>query len=266
MTAPDLLTLVTALRQQVDPTTGQHFPAGTASVLHQPPVVSALNRLGRAVQLTQRVEEASAAASIPHELLTTLCGDLRALGYEPTVHQVANVLIGSRKIADGRLRGLPAYARYRGEYTRTFVRQYCLDFANQHPAVLLKRLSGEKQQELREHRRAADREWEAVDFFDGPAFDHLDDGKAAELTREVKQLGLRKTDEFLPEYMAVARKRYPRAYEPWTKAEKALLVEAMCYTNRAELLLPVFGRSVNSLVNAGKQLIFASQQRGRKVA
>ena len=43
-----------------------------------------------------------------------LLRDLRDLDYRPTPGQVARVLTGSRSIADPRLRGVPAYRRYRG--------------------------------------------------------------------------------------------------------------------------------------------------------
>ena len=113
----------------------------------------------------------------------------------------------------------------------------------------------------RQLRASRDEAWRTVDFFDAGDFDKLSDSKATELYREVEQLGLRKVTENLPDYMARARTHVPRAFEPWTREEKALLIEAMCYTNDCEKLAGIFGRSKSAIRQEGKRLIWNSQQR-----
>ncbi|MEL7159935.1 MAG: hypothetical protein AAFN92_04195, partial [Bacteroidota bacterium] len=110
-------------------------------------------------------------------------------------------------------------------------------------------------------RKTVSEPWREVPFFREATFDKLDDDKAAELSRAVTALGLRKTTDRLPEYMARARKHLPRAFEPWTREEQALLIEAMCYTNDADKLAGIFGRSAGSLTKMGQRLIYDSQQR-----
>ena len=74
---------------------------------------------------------------------------------------------------------------------------------------------------------------------------------------------LRRKADRLPEYIARARVNHPRSFEPWTKEEQALLVEAMCFTNNQEKLADIFGRTATSIVLAGQQLIYESEQAHR---
>ena len=83
--------------------------------------------------------------------------------------------------------------------------------------------------------------------------------------REVEALGLRKPTDRLPAYMAKARTHLPRSFEPWTREERALLIEAMCYTNDSDKLASIFGRSAAAVREEGKRLIWDSQ-RTNKVA
>jgi hypothetical protein len=65
--------------------------------------------------------------------------------------------------------------------------------------------------------------------------------------------------------MARARQRLPRAFEPWSREERALLIEAMCYTNDSERLAPLFGRSAASLRDMGKKLIWNSRRESQVI-
>ena len=242
MTLTDLTTLLDALTQRTNPVTGEL--AAADSCLQQDDVqqdiVALINRLR---------DRQTAAATLTESEITELCAELRALEYSPTVAQVARVLTGSRSIADPRLRSLKGYRRYRGVFTRRvltdLLKQYreLIEGPSAPPAV------------------RAEKPWRQVDFFDTEAFDKLTDDKATELYREVEALGLRKATDRLPDYMARARTHLPRAFEPWTREERALLIEAMCYTNDAEKLASIFGRSKSAVRQEGKRLIWNSQQR-----
>ena len=130
-------------------------------------------------------ERETAAATISEAEITACCESLRELGYTPTVNQVAKVFIGSRSIADPRLRAVPSYRKYRGLLTRRAIRD------------LLGRFE-ELIRGPRQLRASRDEAWRTVDFFDAGDFDKLSDSKATELYREVEQLGLRKVTENLP--------------------------------------------------------------------
>lgn len=187
---------------------------------------------------------------ITQEEVDRLHRELIELDYKPSPEQMARVLTGSRSIADARLRGLAAYARYRGKLSRREVKERLSEL----------RLP---EAEAAGKRPADDEGWKGVDFFDTGAFDKLSDDKAEELKGEVNVLGFRKATERLPEYMRKARKRLPRAFEPWTREERALLVEAMCYTNDGERLAAIFGRSEAAVKREGKRLIWKSRAEAR---
>ncbi|MEO0734019.1 MAG: hypothetical protein AAFZ52_14370 [Bacteroidota bacterium] len=246
MTKPTLLEIVDALWLDVDPRTGEAFDR-QHSCLSDPAVRTPL------AALREQLRESAPSEQIPEVLLTAACADLRRLGYDPTVVQLAKVLSGSRTIVDRNLQGLPAYARYRGVYTRRELTVYLEAYRQRHPEQLRKTASAS--------RKTVSEPWRDVPFFREATFDKLEADKAAELREAVTDLALRKTTDSLPEYMARARQNLPRAFEPWTREEKALLIEAMCYTNDAARLAPIFGRSAGSLTTMGQRLIYDSQQR-----
>ena len=248
MTNDSFLDMLHALRNNTNPLTGEVFPKAQ-SCLGRPPVRRALNRLIKTVASPPEL----AAVDIPDQLITETCAALRDLGYAPCVAQLAKIFIGSRSIADHSLKGLLAYNRYRGVYTREVIHTHLMAFHRNFPEVL-----PEHPPQLA---RRADAPWKEIDFFRVAAFDKLEAAKEAELRRAVAELGLRKQADRLPEYMATARQQYPRAFEPWVRGEQAILIEAMCYTNDLRRLAVIFGRSARSLENMGQQLIYESKQK-----
>ena len=245
MTLADLTTLLETLEQDTNPLTGEVAAAG--SCLRRPDVRQDIRSL-----LHRLRDRQTAATTITETEIAEVCAELRALDYSPTVAQVARVLTGSRSIADPRLRGLKGYRRYRGVFTRRVL----TDLLKQYRELI----EGVKTTPAPKAPRVADKPWRQVDFFDTDAFDKLTDDKATELYREVEALGLRKSTDRLPDYMARAREHLPRAFEPWTREERALLIEAMCYTNDSEKLASIFGRSKSAVRQEGKRLIWNSQQ------
>lgn len=248
MTTQTLLDLLHTLRANVDPRTGK--PVGEDSRLREPDVRRALHQLIRAVH-----EKRQESVSIPESIILATCRDLRDLGYAPSVGQLAKVFIGSRSIVDRRLKGVPAYNRYRGVYTRKMIHEYLMAYHRQYPDQLPEYPPAGK--------ATVHQPWKEVTFFEDPPFNHLEEAKAVELYRAVQELGLRRPADRLPEYIARARVNHPRSFEPWTKEEQALLVEAMCYTNDRDKLADIFGRTATSVVLAGQQLIYESEQSHR---
>ena len=244
MTRNELLRLLKNLHHNRHPLSGD--PVGRGSCLALPQVRRELD--GMIARLAEDLPEAP-----DYEEILDLTVDLRALGYEPDAMQMVKVLTGSRSIADPRLRGLPAYRRYRGVFPQRYlyglIKNMGMDGEDARATV------GEPEPGSSE---AYD--WHSVDFFASGAFDKLSEVKARSLKQEVNDLGLRKTSDHLPAYMVKARQRLPRAFEPWTRQERALLIEAMCFTNDLERLSEVFGRSASSLERQGKQLIWNSRK------
>ena len=227
MTRTELIHLFRDLHRGVDPFRGSSDTA--EDCLREPDVRQVIE-----TALTRLSECESASDLISASEISTLRQDLEALGYPATVPQMARVLTGSRTLADPRLRGLPAYRRYRGVLSRRAI-EAALTAGGENA------VAGED------------------DFFATATFSHLTEAKTEALRNEVAGLGLSRQSDRLPEYMRRARQRYPRAFEPWSREERALLIEGMCYTNDADRLAAIFGRSASSVRREGQILIRKSR-------
>jgi len=212
MTSDSLLDMLDALRNCTDPRTGETFRK-SESCLGEPPVRRALNRLIK----TLAAPPDPSSIDIPDQLITETCAALRELGYAPCVSQLAKVFIGSRSIADHSLKGLVAYNRYRGVYTRDLIHTHLMGFHRRFPEIL--------PEQPKQNKRTADEPWKEIDFFRATTFDKMDKPKEEELKQAVIALGLRKQTSRLPAYMLTARETFPRAFEPWVRDEQALLIE-----------------------------------------
>lgn len=247
MTTASLTEMLEALRNGVDPSTGEVFNK-RESCLSDPSIRKALNRFIRLLVVEPELTE----IDISDAIITETCAELRQLGYKPSVMQVAKVFIGSRSIVDQSLKSLRSYNRYRGKFTRQRIHTHLMEFSRREPDTL--------PEFPQLNTKTVHQPWREIDFFQTEAFHKLDTAKETELRQAVAALGLRKDDNRLPEYMAVARQTYPRSFEPWVREEQALLIEAMCYTNNVEKLAAMFGRSIKSIEATGQKLIWDSQQ------
>jgi len=250
MTAQSLLEILDALRNCVDPRTGEVFRKQN-SCLGDPTVRRSLNNLIKHVT----VPPPPAEVDIPDTVIEATCTGLRELGYAPCVAQLAKVFIGSRSIADRSIKGLRAYNQYRGVYSRPLIHTHLMEYSRRNPEMLPEFPAANK--------RTAHEPWREIDFFRTNDFNKLEEDKYDELKRAVQELGLRKPDDRLPQYMVRARATYPRAFEPWARDEQALLIEAMCYTNDLARLAPLFARSEASIEKMGQRLIFDSKEKQR---
>ena len=248
MTTDRLITYLENLRNDVDPATSEVFDRRD-SCLSDPEVRKALNRFIRFLVSPPKV----VTPDIPDEVIAEACGELRSLGYNPSVMQLAKVFIASRSIVDRNLKALTSYGRYRNVFTRKAIHAHLTTYSRANPTILA--------EVPRRIDRTVDEPWRVIDFFRTEPFDKLDDAKEDELRKAVCALGLRKPDDVLPAYMVSARQKYPRSYEPWVRDEQALVIEAMCYTNDAERLGDIFGRSANALEKMGQRLIWDSREK-----
>lgn len=263
MTVHQLNLLLDALCRNTDPRTGLTYT--DRSCLRDPAIRKGLRHL-KEILADNGVDNSGP----PDRLIREVCHQLRQLGYEPTVEQLSKLLRGSRTVVDGRLRALPHFGHYRGVYTRGEIKEVLADFSSRYPLVLGGRKSAGKAKRPAPEPAVvvgtpslpseAEEDWQAVDFFAGAPFNRLSAELTADLIARVAALGLRKPTERLPAYMMRARVRLPRAFEPWTKDERALLIEAMCYTNDAEKLAELFGRSPAAMSREGKRLIWKNRK------
>jgi len=250
MTAQSVFEVLDSLRNCVDPRNGEVFRKED-SCLADPAVRRSLNELIKKVNLPDE----PATADISDAIIESTCTGLRELGYTPCAAQLVKVFIGSRSIADRSIRGLHGYKKFRGVYSRPQILARLVAYGRQHPEVLA--------ESSRVVKKTVKEAWRTIDFFRTDNFDKLEEEKYDELKVALHALGLHKQHDRLPEYMVRARITYPRAYEPWGKAEQALLIEAMCYTNDLARLAILFARSEASVERMGQRLIFQSKEKQR---
>ncbi|MBC6995510.1 hypothetical protein QWY85_10540 [Neolewinella lacunae] len=247
MTLTHLSSSIAALARGVDPFTGKTV-ADPQSCLHDPRVSRKITALHRSLEQMLPAAE----PSIPSSVILTTQAELHDLGFSPTAEQIVKVLRGSRAIVDPRLRTLTAYGQYR----------YTLDVKAM-TALVASVISPPTPPiaETSAPPKPDPHPWKEVDFFRSAPFNHLEDTKTEELRRAVRALGLRTPTEKLPAFKARARITHPRSFEPWTREEQGLLIEAMCYTNDLPALAAIFDRTPNALEGMGQRLIYDSQQR-----
>lgn len=247
MTTQELLDLLNALKAGTNPLTAEVAPP--SSPLRQPSFQEALGKLIRGLHAQRQGGEL-----ITDVMITDWTDDLLRLDYQVTPAQLAKVLIGSRTVVAPNLLSLPWFGKYSGVLTRKFITGRLANYHAKNPGLLADTA-------VKQVSRRREEPWREVAFFEEAGFDQLTEEKATELFRSVEALGLRKPTEEIPDYQAQARQQYPRSFEPWTREEKSLLIEAMCYTNDAGKLRELFGRSDNAIRSAGKRLIWESQNK-----
>lgn len=247
MIVESTLTYLAALEANLHPETGAALPAASPFV-KDASVRSSLSELRLALSAHRPLAE---EGRLNDQTLRSICAEMLAAGFDRlTPTQIVHVCRGSKRVVAPELLALPCFGRYRHEYARTELMGLVKAFAKAHPDALEKSASKPDTTEA----------WKQEPFFDEDAFDQLDETKFKQLSAEVAELGLRRSGQKLPAFIAKIRERYPRSFEPWTRAERALLLEAMCYTNQSERLATLFGRSIDAVEREGKQLIHHSRQ------
>lgn len=280
MTSPQLLHLLDTLAFGFDPDSGRLV--GADSVLRRPRVQDGITHLRSAVmaerqanRLPGRVEEPAGGPSddlpaLNEKEVLDLCRWLRTNDYRSEVTQLMKILVGSNTIKAKEIRALGQYGKYRGKLTRRDITRQLDNLAEVYPDLLQptrQRLRPRKAERPSLNNKLPRRtspsptpDWREEPYFTEEAFDRLTDRNREDLTNRVGALGWKKNTSSLPAYMQRARESYPRSFEPWSVEEKAILIEAMCYTNRTEGLVDIFGRSAAALRDQGKRLIFRSKQ------
>lgn len=244
------LNFIDALYQNVDPVTGETLPPD--SVFATDRVRYALTNLRSLLRENSGGKEAAQKISLTDEVLKTLCADLRADGFSLSADQLTHILRGSRRVIDPLLRSLPVFGKYRGEYTKPQLKKYCENYLQRHAGT------GDSVKISKPSRKP--KPWKDEPFFKANPFDQLGEEEYARLSSDIENLGLKRSGDNVPEFITNIRKRLPRSYEPWTTEERALLLEAMCYTNDGEKLGRLFGRGTKSVTEEGKRLIYLSKQ------
>lgn len=98
-------------------------------------------------------------------------------------------------------------------------------------------------------------DYSIVDYFRKEKFNRFAESEMAKISDKVSKLKLLKAGNLSP-FIHAARKAYPRAYEPWSDAEKSLFAVAIEFTNDVEVLSRLFQRGRGSVQFFGEKLIY----------
>jgi len=164
----------------------------------------------------------------------------------PTVSRLAGFFLATRRFKNEHIVSNEHYGKYKGIYQKgQLIDFFAHYFSESEPLP---------------HNTSWEADpWKKIDFFQKAAFNKLSEAAINQLKGKVKDLGIVKTDN-LSEHVLNARIVYPRAYEPWTDAEKELLRKALQYTNDLDLLSRCFQRGPGSIESCGKRLIYESEK------
>ena len=106
-----------------------------------------------------------------------------------------------------------------------------------------------------------DRPWKSIDFFDQDTFNSLSGQYASKLKEAILNISLQKlASDFNTESVQMARKVYPRAYEPWEQQENDLLLKTLRYTNDLDVLSEIFQRGQGAIRSQGQKLLYQIAQ------
>ncbi len=279
MFTKELHEIISRLRLGIHPVT--QAPLEAEAVVFQPAVQAHLSDLEQLLAKLLRAEEASLAseATGPTEAeVHTLVRRLQALGKKVSPTQLSRIYRGSRSVIDPELRSMASFGRYRAIWTEKALACRIKAMLAKGTAVAVGKQVADKLagsvaapssvlpsspiSEVHSLDTSMEKAaWEEETFFQEAAYDMLSDEQLASWQKQIASMALRRETEQLPAYLRAARSNYPRSFEPWQAEERALLMEVMCYTNRLDRLVEVFGRSLAALEREGKKLIYKSRQK-----
>lgn len=164
----------------------------------------------------------------------------------PTENRLTGFFLAARAFKNQVIVSNELYGKYKRQYTKGQLQDFFADY-------LVKKGYVHQSSAKNDERRSAP--WDRIDFFHQDAFNKLSPADINLLKENVNKLGVTKTDD-IAEYIKAARKRFARAYEPWSETEKQLLSEALKLTNNLEVLTECFQRGEGAIMSCGKRLIY----------
>jgi ATP-dependent DNA helicase RecQ len=175
-----------------------------------------------------------AAEILSETFLNSLCSDLKEQRVMLTPTMLARFLTGSEKHTEIRLHQHPQFGCLSESARFTQVKGVLVKFFAKTPGMISNMrtaMNGIKD-----------------DFFDLPLFNRLSADDLHSLKSRLANIPLVRPDESINnDYILEQRKKYARAYEPWSENEKELFREATAATNDIDLLAGIFMRNPASL-------------------
>lgn len=166
-----------------------------------------------------------------------------SINQNPSPHRLIGLFLGTNKIKHYSLITSQLFGKYRSNYTEGQL----LDFFSAYFRV--HKINETSTIDL----------YSEIDFFKKDKFNTLTENAIRQLKEKVNELGIERIYN-LSENVMNARIIHPRAYEPWSDKEKALLTKALEFTNDLDLLSICFQRGKGSIEACGLRLIYELQK------
>lgn len=233
------ISILEALASGCSPATGEILDR--ESVLNDRDVI-------RALQIA--IDHLSKEASSIHEEISITETDIQSAiksfkdaGRNPTPTNLTEFFLGTRNFKSESI----VSNRLFGKFANIYTKGKLIDYFAEH-VLATNSANGEKRRKNL---------YEEIDFFRKEKFNNLSETAVTQLKTKIKELGILKKED-IAEYIQMARRTHPRAYEAWSAAEVELLSKAIKYTNDLDLLSECFQRGKGSIESCGQRLIYNS--------
>lgn len=174
----------------------------------------------------------------------------KEINFNPTVARIGKSLIGTKaKSIYQHVKDFPFYGILENATTYSTIKPIIATFFEKHEEV------------INEEYLTIDKPWEKIEFFEQAEFNQLTEYTVNQLTATIAELTLKRSvSNMSSEAMIIARKIFPRAYEPWEQQENSLLLKTLRYTNNLELLSQIFKRGPGAIRSQGQKLLYQIAQ------
>ncbi len=276
MTVEDALKVLNNMAAGYHPDTGQPLPAqdicNTRTVIRALQI--AINQI-KSNQLTANSEQTTVTNSnlnsdffnseaiedeneeidiegfLSDEQMFEYLNEFKKSGFNPTVSRVGKSLVGTQaKSIYQYVKDFSFYAVLEGYTTYSKIKPIISVFFEKYETLIES-----------EYAKTV-KPWENIDFFEHSIFNTLNKEMTEPIKRAILSIPMkRKISNFTSESMLLARKIYPRAYEPWEQQENELLLKILRYTNDLDFLSEIFRRGQGAIRSQGQKLLYRIAQR-----
>lgn len=173
--------------------------------------------------------------------------------FNPTVARLGKCLVGTQaKSVYKHVKGFSFYGILSGLTTYNKIKPIISDFFEKY------------NNRIEEEYTHSNKLWEEIDFFEQEVFNTLHFSTVEKLTYSISNFPLQKDfTNITSESLIVARKVFPRAYEPWEQEENDLLLKTLRYTNDLDVLAKIFQRAQGAIRSQGQKLLYQIAQVGQ---
>lgn len=238
-----VIEILEALASGCSPTTGEVMESD--SVLNERNTIRALQIAIDLLKKNETVEYNT--TEIDKDDIRSVVQLFKEENQNLTPNIITNFFLGDSKIKNEKIINDKLFGKYKKVYQKGQLLDMLTQYLSEHKSLVKKERKNEP--------------WEGVDFFKKETFNRLSEEAIGRLKEKVNELGILKTEK-LPEYVVVARAKYPRVYESWVTVEDELLKNAMQHTNDLTLLSECFQRGEGSIEIRGKKLLYEEQNPG----